>query len=112
LRLICLSQGGNPLPEIEWNLENKKKLQPVSTQSIIYTTESTLDFVLQRDYHNQLIECKSSNKVGSVSKSFRLNISCKFFKKIYLKCCYYYYFFNLKHRFTFRCNHISSRTSY
>ncbi len=84
LRLICLSQGGNPLPEIEWNLENKKRLQPASTQSIIYTTESTLDLVLHRDHHNQLIECKSSNKVGSISKSFRLNVSCKLLKEILL----------------------------
>lgn len=78
LRLVCLSQGGNPLPEIEWNLDYKKTLKPVSTQSIIYTTESTLDLILQRDHHNQLIECKSFNKVGSLSKSLRLNVSCKF----------------------------------
>ncbi len=91
-----MSQGGNPLPEIEWNLEDKKKLQPVSTQSIIYTTESTLDFVLHRDHHNKLIECKSSNKVGSITKSFRLNVSCKFDEKFATFIIKLYVFINYK----------------
>ena len=77
VRLVCLSRGGNPLPEIEWYLDGKK-VQPNSAQSVVYTVESVLDLVLQREHHNKVLECRSVNKVGSVKKEVTLNVSCKF----------------------------------
>lgn len=78
VRVTCISRGGNPLPEIEWILDSKK-LQPVSTQSIVYTVESTLDIVLDREHNNKVLECRSVNKVGSVKKQVTFNVSCKIF---------------------------------
>lgn len=85
IRVICVSRGGNPLPEIEWLLDGKK-LQPVSTQSVVYTVESILDIVLQREHHQKALECRSVNKVGNVKKQVTLQVSCKisvFFKYIF-----------------------------
>jgi hypothetical protein len=76
VRVVCLSRGGNPLPEIEWFLDGKK-IQPSSAQSVVYTVESVLDLVLLRDYHNKVLECRSTNKVGSIKKEVTLTVSCK-----------------------------------
>jgi hypothetical protein len=84
IRVVCLSRGGNPLPEIEWFLDNKK-IQPSSAQSVVYTVESVLDLVLQRDYHNKVLECRSVNKVGTIKKEFTLNVSCKLLFFFFLK---------------------------
>lgn len=77
VRIVCVSRGGNPLPDIEWMLDSKTKLQPVSTQSIVYTVESVLDIVLTREHHNKVMECKSVNKVGTIKKQVSFNVSCK-----------------------------------
>lgn len=75
VQIVCKSRGGNPLPEIEWSI-NSKKLSPVSSQSIIYTVDSTFDLVLGREHHNQSLICKSANKVGSLQKDVSFNVSC------------------------------------
>ena len=75
VRVVCVSRGGNPLPEIEWILDSKK-LTPVSTQSIVYTVESVLDIVLTRDHHDKVLECRTVNKVGSLKKQVKFNVSC------------------------------------
>lgn len=77
VRIECVSRGGNPLPEIEWIL-NGKKLTPISTKSIIYTVESTLDLILEREHHGKAIECRSVNKVGNIKKQVILHVSCNF----------------------------------
>jgi hypothetical protein len=74
IRVVCLSRGGNPLPEIEWYLDNKK-LTPHSSQSVVYTVESVLDLILQREHHNKVLECRTVNKIGSIKKEVTLNVS-------------------------------------
>ena len=84
VRVICLCRGGNPLPDIEWYLAGKK-LQPQSSQSVVYTVESTLDLVLKREYHDRVLECRSVNRVGSIKKEFTLGVSCNL--NLYLYLC-------------------------
>ena len=76
-----MSQGGNPLPDIAWQMADEAakplQLQPSSSQSIVYTIESALDLTLRREHHHQMLECTSSNKVGSLVKRLRLNVTCK-----------------------------------
>ncbi len=74
---MCVSRGGNPLPEIDWSLNGKSKLQPVSTQSIVYTVESTFDLVLDREHNGRPLQCQAINKVGKLKKEVYLNVSCK-----------------------------------
>lgn len=76
VRVVCLSRGGNPLPDIEWYLDGKK-LSAHSSQSVVYTVESVLDLVVQREHHNKILECRSLNKVGSVKKELQLSVACK-----------------------------------
>lgn len=78
VRIVCTSRGGNPLPDFEWTLNGKTKMSPLSTQSIVYTVESTLDLVLQRDYHETMIQCQASNKVGVLKKSVNIKVSCNY----------------------------------
>ena len=80
IRVICTSRGGNPLPDFEWTLTGKK-MTPLSTQSIVYTVESTFDLVLQREHHEQSLQCQAANKVGVFKKSVNLKVSCKFHEK-------------------------------
>lgn len=80
IRVICTSRGGNPLPDFEWTLTGKK-MTPLSTQSIVYTVESTFDLVLQREHHEQSLQCQAANKVGVFKKSVNLKVSCKFHDK-------------------------------
>jgi hypothetical protein len=74
-----VSRGGNPLPEIDWSMNGKSKLPPVSTQTIVYTIESTFDLILQREHHSKPLQCQTSNKVGALKKQVSFNVSCKFF---------------------------------
>ena len=82
VRIICVSRGGNPLPEIDWSMNGKNKLPPVSTQTIVYTIESTFDLILQREHHNKPLQCQTSNKVGALKKQVSFNVSCKLKKKL------------------------------
>ena len=75
VQVACKSRGGNPIPEIEWSM-NAKKLTPVSTQSVVYTVDSSFDLILGREHHNQSLICKAFNKVGSLQKEVSFNISC------------------------------------
>jgi hypothetical protein len=103
VKINCMSRGGNPLPDIEWSLTNSKaKLTPLLTQSIIYTTESTLELVLHREHHNQQLQCMASNKVGFIKKVITFNVSCKLFNR---------FFFLLLHNFTvFFCHTFNSKS--
>ena len=73
-----MSRGGNPLPEFEWTLNGKTKMVPLSTQSIVYTVESTFDLILKREHHEEMIQCQASNKVGQLKKSVNFKVSCKY----------------------------------
>lgn len=76
--VTCVSRGGNPLPDIEWTFtDSNVKLTSFKTQSIIYTRESVLELVLEREHHGKVLQCKAINKVGSLSKSATLSVSCK-----------------------------------
>ncbi len=88
IRIMCVSRGGNPLPEFEWTLNGKTKLAPMSTQSIVYSVESTIDIVLKREHHGEMIQCQASNKVGQLKKFVNLKVSCKI--KIKIICCFFY----------------------
>ena len=83
VRATCVSRGGNPLPEIEWSLVDKTKLAGLKTESTMYA-ESIYEFVIEREHHNQILECKAVNKVKTLSKSIKLTVSCKFWIKICL----------------------------
>lgn len=74
--VTCVSRGGNPLPNIEWTLGGKV-INGAKAQSIIYTSESILELILERGHHGQVLECRAKNKVGSLTKSVKLSVSCK-----------------------------------
>ena len=77
VRVTCVSRGGNPLPEIEWSLGDKSKLTGLKTESTMYA-ESIYEFVIEREHHNKILECKAVNKVKTLSKSVKLTVSCNF----------------------------------
>lgn len=78
VRLTCTSNGGNPLPEIEWKV-NGQKIGASSTRTSLNMIESNLDLVLERSHHNQVVECASVNKVNTLRRQVKLNVSCKCF---------------------------------
>jgi hypothetical protein len=84
VRVSCLSRGGNPLPEIEWTLDGTTKLKATSTNTMVYSVESTIDFILEREHHMRSLQCKAVNKVGSLTKQVVLNVSCKLSNKFHL----------------------------
>jgi hypothetical protein len=93
VRLVCKVKGGNPNAEIEWfiggasnKLLARTKLTALSTQSFISTTDSTLEIVLKREYHNQPVECVATNKVGMLKKSVHINVSCKLLLLVFKSC--------------------------
>jgi nephron len=74
IRVVCISSGGNPLPFHEWSINNKT-YESTSSQSILYTVESYLELTVQRDHHNQPLECKAVNKVRNITQQVILTVS-------------------------------------
>lgn len=75
IKLFCQSKGGNPSATIEWKINGN--VRNGFTTAYLFSTDSYLEIELTRELHNQIVECKATNKVGSLTKSLKLNVSCK-----------------------------------
>ena len=77
VKLICVAKGGNPAAAIEWKIGTVSYTNMAKSQTLVFTTESTLEIELKRDMHAKTVECLASNKVASLTKYQKLNVSCK-----------------------------------
>ena len=77
IRLVCVSRGGNPLPSIDWEIETVTEPKANTTNTVVNTVESVLDFTLTRDFHQRPFICKTTNRAGSLTRNVSFNVSCK-----------------------------------
>ncbi|XP_071176510.1 kin of IRRE-like protein 3 [Mytilus edulis] len=80
LRVSCISYGSRPAATFTWSIggkdvtSNSAASQPVTESNDTKTVTSTLTASVNRSHTNQIIICRASNTVGSVSVGKNLDV--------------------------------------